>query len=182
MAGADPIRALVVSDTHLGTGTLERMPTEVWSLAGDADVVLHAGDLVQPCVLAALAERAPVHAVLGNNDHPLEGVLPETLEMDIGGVRIAIVHDSGLRAGRPARMRRRFPDADVVVFGHSHEPVIEWSPDGLLLVNPGSPTQRRRQPAHTVAWLELAGGVVQAATLVEVGRLARRGLTRTAAG
>ncbi|MET0727455.1 MAG: metallophosphoesterase family protein [Acidimicrobiales bacterium] len=182
MAGADPITALVVSDTHLRPETIDRMPSEVWSLAGEADVVLHAGDVVHPSVLAALADRASVHAVLGNNDDALVGVLPETLEVDLGGVRIAMIHDSGVRAGRPARMRRRFADADVVVFGHSHEPVIEQLPDGLLLVNPGSPTQRRRQPVHTVVWLELGEGVVRSATMVDVGPLARPGLTRIASG
>ena len=165
------MRVLVVSDTHLGPDTLDRMPEDVWALAADADVILHAGDVVHPAVLAALGERAPVHAVLGNNDHALHGRLPEVLELELGGVRVGMVHDSGLTGGRGPRMRRRFPDAAIAVFGHSHDPLVERAADGLLLVNPGSPTQRRRQPVHTVAWLELADGAVQRAEVVKVGPL-----------
>lgn len=166
------MRVLVLSDTHLSAATLERMPPEVWDLAEAADVVLHAGDVVDPAVLAALGERAPVHAVLGNNDRGLERVLPEVWEGTLGGVAVGMVHDSGPTAGRPARMRRRFPDAAVVVFGHSHDPLVQDGADGQLLVNPGSPTQRRRQPVHTVAWLELADGAVVRAEVREVGPLA----------
>lgn len=169
------MRALVLSDTHLTAATVDRMPAEVWALAAEADVVLHAGDVVDPAVLEALGERAPVHAVLGNNDRGLERALPERLELDLGGVPVAMVHDSGARAGRARRLRRWFPDAAVAVFGHSHDPVLERDDEvDLLLVNPGSPTQRRRQPVHTVAWLELAAGAVADAHLVEVGPLAPR--------
>jgi uncharacterized protein len=167
-----PVRVLVLSDTHLGARTLDRLPTEVWDLAERADVVLHAGDVTDQALLDALAERAPVHAVLGNNDHGLARTLPGALEVELGGVAVAMVHDSGSRAGRHRRMAKAFPEADVVVFGHSHEPMIERVDGGPLLVNPGSPTQRRRQPVHTVAWLDLAGGRVQRAELVEVGPLA----------
>lgn len=166
------LRALVVSDTHLSAETLDRMPPEVWDMATEADVVLHAGDVVHPAVLDALAARAPVHAVLGNNDHPLVGTLPETLEVDLAGVRVAMVHDSGATAGRHRRLARRFPDAEAVIFGHSHHPMVDREDGGPLLVNPGSPVQRRRQPVHTVAWLELAQGRAPTATLVEVGPLA----------
>ena len=168
------MRVLVVSDTHLSAATLDRMPAEVWALADEADVILHAGDVVDPAVLAALGERAPTHAVLGNNDHGLGRVLPEVWEGELGGVAVGMVHDSGPAAGRPARLRRRFPEARVVVFGHSHDPlVVEVDEGDLLLVNPGSPTQRRRQPAHTVALLELSAGEVRRAELREVGPLAR---------
>jgi putative phosphoesterase len=167
------MRVLVVSDTHLAPDTLDRMPPEVWDMARDADLVLHAGDVVHPAVLDELRDRAPVHAVLGNNDHALRGSLPEVLELELGGVRLAMTHDSGAATGRGGRMRRRFPAADVVVFGHSHDPLIEPTVDGLLLVNPGSPTQRRRQPVHTVARLELVDGRVEVAELLEVGPLAR---------
>lgn len=167
------MQVLVVSDTHLGPATLERMPPEVWALAERADVVLHAGDITDAAVLDALRERAPVHAVLGNNDHGLERLLPEVWEGDLGGVRVGMVHDSGPRAGRERRMARRFPDAAVVVFGHSHDPLVESGADGQLLVNPGSPVQRRRQPVHTVAWLELAAGRVEVAEIVPIGPLAR---------
>jgi len=167
------MKVLVVSDTHLGAATVGRMPPEVWTMADEADVVLHAGDVCEQAVLGALAQRATLHAVLGNNDHALRGRLPEVLEVELGGVRFGMIHDSGVAAGRGRRMARRFPDADVVVFGHSHDPLVELVDDGPLLVNPGSPTQRRRQPVHTVAWLELADGEVHEATIVEVGPLAR---------
>jgi hypothetical protein len=166
------MRALVVSDTHLSGATLDRMPSEVWSLADEADVVLHAGDVVDAAVLIALGERATVHAVLGNNDRGLR--LPEVLEVDLDGVRVGMIHDSGTRAGRERRMVRRFPEAQVVVFGHSHDPLVREGAEGQLLVNPGSPTQRRRQPVHTVATLELCDGDVVRAEIVEVGPLARR--------
>ncbi len=172
--GERPCRVLVVSDTHLTARTLDRMPSEVWALAADADVVLHAGDVVDVAVLDALREHAPVHAVLGNNDVGLDRVLPELLELELGGVAVGMIHDSGARAGRGPRMQRRFPDAAVVVFGHSHDPLVEQVAGGPLLVNPGSPTHRRRQPVHTVAWLELTGGEVRRAELVEVGPLAWR--------
>ena len=167
-----PVRALVVSDTHLTAATLDRMPPEVWHLAAAADVVLHAGDVVDVAVLDALREHAPVHAVLGNNDVGLEQVLPEILELELGGVTIGMIHDSGPSSGRPARMLRRFPDADVVVFGHSHDPLVMAAGDSPLLVNPGSPTHRRRQPVHTVAWLEIDADGTVAATIREVGPLA----------
>lgn len=166
------VRALVLSDTHLVASTVDGLPADVWVMASEADVVLHAGDVVEPPLLAALAERAPVHAVLGNNDHGLRGVLPEVLEVALAGVAVGMIHDSGPRAGRAHRLRRRFPEAAVVVFGHSHEPVLERADDGLLLLNPGSPTQRRRQPVHTVGWLDLVDGEVRAAEIVGVGPLA----------
>ncbi len=163
------MKVLVLSDTHLGPHTVDRLPEEVWALAAAADVVLHAGDVTDSALLDALAAHAPVHAVLGNNDRGLEDRLPEVLELDLCGVPVAMLHDSGPRAGRPGRMARRFPDARVVVFGHSHDPLVEQADGGPLLVNPGSATQRRRQPVHTVAWLELDAGEVLAARLVEVG-------------
>jgi putative phosphoesterase len=167
-----PMRVLVVADTHLTATTLDRMPQEVWALADAADVVLHAGDVVDAAVLDALRAHAPVHAVRGNND---EGRLdlPEVVELTLAGTAVAMVHDSGPTASRHRRMARRFPDADVVVFGHSHAPLVEREGDGPLLVNPGSPTHRRRQPVHTVAWLHLTDAGPAHATLVEVGPLAR---------
>jgi putative phosphoesterase len=132
----------------------------------EADAVLHAGDVVAPELLHELAGFAPVHAVLGNNDVDLR--LPERLEVDLAGVRVAMVHDSGPSAGRAARLRRWFPDADVVVFGHSHLPWREVDPGGQLHLNPGSPTERRRAPTRTVAWLELDAGEVRVAELRDV--------------
>src|SRR5688572_17438993 len=110
------MKVLVVSDTHLGAATVGRLPPEVWAMADAADVVLHAGDVCERAVLDALGHRAPVHAVLGNNDRPLRGQLPAVLEVEVDGVRIGMIHDAGPRAGRAARMARRFPEADVVVF------------------------------------------------------------------
>jgi putative phosphoesterase len=164
------MQVLVMSDTHLSAATLDRLPSEVWDMADAADVVLHAGDVVEAALLSALSERATVHAVLGNNDHGLR--LPEVVALDLDGVRLAMVHDSGPRAGRERRLARRFPDARVVVFGHSHAPLVEEGAAGQLLVNPGSPTQRRHQPVHTVAHLEVAEGEVRRAEIVEVGPLA----------
>jgi putative phosphoesterase len=121
---------------------------------------LHAGDLLDAGVLELLRRHAPVHAVLGNNDLSLTRVLPATALVEIAGVRIGLIHDSGASTGRAARLRRRFPDADVVVFGHSHAPVDELGEGGQLLFNPGSPTQRRAQPRCTFGELRLADGHV----------------------
>lgn len=173
------MKVLVLADTHLTAASLDRMPREVWDLADGADVVLHGGDVVDAAVLEALAARAPLHAVLGNNDHALVGILPEAMELELAGVAVAMVHDAGARAGRPGRLARRFPGAGVVVFGHSHEPTLERVPGGPLLVNPGSPTHRRRQPFHTVGLLELADGAVVDARIEEVGSLAASASARS---
>ena len=114
---------VVLADTHIRRGSRRRLADSVLAELERADVVLHAGDLLVPELLDELSGFAPVHAVLGNNDHELVGCLPEQLVVDIDGVRIAMVHDSGARAGRAGRLHRRFPDAAVVVFGHSHLPV-----------------------------------------------------------
>jgi hypothetical protein len=103
---------------------------------------------------------AETYAVLGNNDHALEGILPQSRYLDLGGVHVAMVHDSGPRKGRTRRLRRRFPDADLVIFGHSHIPVDEVGEEEQLLFNPGSPTQRRSQPHRTFGRLRLGGGQV----------------------
>src|SRR5919198_5446587 len=116
-----------------------------------ADAILHAGDLSELSVLAELeALGPPVHAVRGNVDSAaLQARLPLTRGVDAGGARIAMVHDAGPAAGRLQRMRRRFPEAQAVVFGHSHIPLLE-SADGFTIFNPGSPTERRRAPQHTM--------------------------------
>jgi putative phosphoesterase len=153
------VRALVLADTHLGAD-LSKLPDEVWQQLDRADVVLHAGDVVTNELLAALAAKVPVHAVLGNNDTALIGRLPDRIEIELDGVRIGMVHDSGTRGGREARMRRWFPKADIVIFGHSHEPVDAEGVDGQRLFNPGSAVQRRRQPHKTLGLLELADGEI----------------------
>jgi uncharacterized protein len=106
--------------------------------------------------------------VLGNNDLELGGVLPETRVLDLAGVRVAMIHDSGPTKGREGRMRRRFPDADIVVFGHSHAPVDTLGVEGQRLLNPGSPTERRAQPCHTIATLELDDGAIVDRRIVPV--------------
>ncbi len=151
---------VVLSDTHIRRGGKRRLPDAAYPYLEAADVILHAGDIVVGEVLDELRGFAPVHAVLGNNDHELVGLLPETEVLDIVGVRVGMVHDSGASTGRAGRMRRRFPDADVVVFGHSHIPWNEAGLDGQLLFNPGSPTERRAQPHHTLGTLDLEDGRV----------------------
>ena len=162
------MRAVVLADTHVRRGSKRRLPDAAYSALDRADVVLHAGDVLIPELLDELRGFAPVHAVLGNNDAELLGRLPETEVLDLDGVRVAMVHDSGARAGRAARMRRRFPDADVVVFGHSHQPCNEVGVDGQLLFNPGSAIERRMAPTHTIGELELSAGRVVRAEIIGV--------------
>lgn len=154
--------AAVIADTHVPRRAKE-LPQVLVTHLECADLILHAGDLMDPALLDHLATYAPVRAVRGNLD-PLEAELPETLEFDFGGVRVAMIHDSGPRKGRRARMRRRFPEARVVVFGHSHIPWLE-DEDGLLLLNPGSPTDKRRQPEYTFALLHVEDEAVRAEML-----------------
>ena len=149
--------AAVIADTHIPRRA-KALPGSLLPHLGRADLILHAGDLMDPALLEELAAHAPVRAVRGNLD-PLD--LSESLEFEFGGIRVAMIHDSGRKQGRRTRMRRRFPDARVVVFGHSHIPFLE-DEDGLMLLNPGSPTDRRRQPRHTFALLHTEGGGVRA--------------------
>jgi putative phosphoesterase len=157
---------VVLADTHLRTAPgdgrqLNRpLPDAVCRALPGAHAILHAGDVLDAGVLELLRWYAPVHAVLGNNDLALIRLLPRILVIDLAGVRIGMIHDSGASVGRAGRMRRRFPDADVVVFGHSHAPVAAEGEAGQLLFNPGSPTQRRAQPHCTFGELHLQGGAV----------------------
>ena len=151
-------RLVVLADTHIGRGSSRRLPDAAYGLLDGADAIWHAGDVVVPELLDELAGFAPVEAVLGNNDHELLGILPERIEDTIEGVRLAMVHDSGPTKGRERRMRRWFPDADLVIFGHSHQPIDAVGVDGQRLLNPGSPTQRRRAPTHTLAVVTLGAG------------------------
>jgi uncharacterized protein len=155
------MRVIVVADTHLRRSwPNRRLPETARRVLATAEVILHAGDITQAEHLTDLARYAPVHAVLGNNDPELTDLLPETLELELAGVRIGMIHDSGPARGRERRLRARFPDADVVVFGHSHIPWNALGEAGQLLFNPGSPTERRRQPHRTLGVLELADGRV----------------------
>jgi putative phosphoesterase len=156
------MRAVVLADTHIRDSGSTRLPEPVWEEVRQADVVLHAGDFVCMSFLDQLRSVAPLHAVLGNNDTALIGILAGTVELDLEGARVAIVHDSGPRGGRETRMHRRFPSADVVVFGHSHIPWNAVGVAGQLLFNPGSPTQRRTQPHPTFGLLEIEAGTVRA--------------------
>jgi putative phosphoesterase len=149
----------VLADTHMPKGG-RALPERAVELLGEAEATLHAGDFFAVGTLREVEElsRGPVHAVHGNVDEDaLRGLLPETVEVDFGGVRIAMVHDAGQAKGRLGRMRRRFPDADAVVFGHSHLPLHEEE-DGFQIFNPGSPTERRRAPRHSIGTLSVDAG------------------------
>lgn len=154
--------AAVIADTHMPRRA-RMLPEGLIPHLQRADLILHAGDLMDPTLLEELAAYAPTRAVRGNLDPP-EAKLPETLEFEFGGARVAMIHDSGPKKGRQGRMRRRFPGARIVVFGHSHIPWLE-DEAGLLLLNPGSPTDRRRQPDHTFALLRAEDGEVAAEIL-----------------
>jgi uncharacterized protein len=154
------MRALALSDTH-SPRRWKACPPALLPELERADVILHAGDVCTPDVLDLLASFAPVHVVMGNNDvrEVARWGAPETLEVELAGVRVGMVHDSGQKQGRTARLRRLFPTADLVVFGHSHIPLDEVG-DGVRILNPGSPTDRRRQPAGTYGVLDLRDGAV----------------------
>ena len=161
------MKLVVLADTHIVPGRKRRLPDAVYETLDGADAILHAGDIVTADLVHELGGFAPVHAVLGNNDDgELAGMLPETLEVEIEGVRIGMIHDSGASGGRPRRMRKRFPDCDVVVYGHSHIPFCDQGVGGQLLFNPGSPTDKRRQPYATYGILEIAGGRVRRAEII----------------
>ena len=151
--------SLVLADTHIPRRA-KGLPEVLVPHLERAAQILHAGDLLEASVIDDLSRYAPVRAVKGNVDGP-DVKLPEILEFEVGGVSVAMIHDSGQGKGRRARMRRRFPNARVVVFGHSHIPILE--DDGeLMLINPGSPTDRRRQPEHTFGLLWAEDGAVRA--------------------
>jgi uncharacterized protein len=158
------VRVVVLSDTH-APRRWRACPPRVAEYLRQADLILHAGDVCTAGVLAELAGYAPVVAVLGNNDgrDVADWGAAPTAEFDLDGLSVAMVHDSGAAAGRLLRLRRRFPRADLVVFGHSHIPLDEAVP-GLRIFNPGSPTDRRRQPHGTLGVLEIdSGQLVKAA-------------------
>lgn len=152
------VRAVVLADTHMRAGGRRLLPEDAYRYLAGADVVLHAGDVVDDSLLATLGSMAPTYAVLGNNDAALGATLPSTRQLDLAGVSVAMIHDSGAKQGRAGRLHRRFPDAGVVVFGHSHIPVDEVGVGGQLLFNPGSPTERRSSPHHTLGVLEMEDG------------------------
>jgi len=144
------MRLLLLADTHVPRRARD-LPVQVWEEIDDADVVVHAGDWVDAELLDAIGRRATrLVGVYGNNDGPpLRERLPEVANVDLDGVRLTVVHETGGREGRERRCAQRFPDTDVLVFGHSHIPWDTTAKTGLRLLNPGSPTDRRRQPFCT---------------------------------
>ncbi|WP_327418777.1 metallophosphoesterase family protein [Streptomyces sp. NBC_01233] len=155
------MRLLLTSDTHV-PARARRLPEDLLSAIGEADVVVHAGDWTDEATLDLLESKSRrLIAVCGNNDGPaLRGRLPEVARAELGGLRFAVVHETGPTEGRERRCAARFPDTDVLVFGHSHIPWDSTAPSGLRLLNPGSPTDRRRQPHHTFLTLTVADGAL----------------------
>jgi putative phosphoesterase len=162
------MRVVVLSDTH-SPRRWKGCPPAVAAQLEQADLILHAGDVCTADVLEFLAQSAPVHAVMGNNDLPevADWGAPSTVELDLEGLRVGMIHDSGPATGRTRRMRSRFPSADLVVFGHSHIP-MDVEDDGVRIFNPGSPTDRRRQPRGTLGLLDIADGELRSARIVPV--------------
>lgn len=162
---------VAVADTHVPKRARD-LPAQVWAAIDAADVVVHAGDWVGADLLDEFEARsAGLIAVWGNNDGPeLRRRLPEVARATIGGLRFAVVHETGGRDGRERRADAAFPDVDVLIFGHSHIPWDSVSPNGLRLLNPGSPTDRRREPHCTYLTARIADGAL---TGVELHRLSR---------
>lgn len=159
-----------MSDTHLPKRARE-LPAELWAAVDEADVVVHAGDWVDVAALDALEKRSRrLIACYGNNDGAeLRARLPEVARAELDGVRLAVVHETGDKKGREARCAAAFPDADVLVFGHSHIPWDTTAPEGLRLLNPGSPTDRRREPYCTYMTAVIEGGALRKVTLHRIG-------------
>lgn len=148
----------IIADTHMPKGS-RRLPEACVERLRASDLIIHAGDLTRLEVLEELQSYSQVIAVKGNVDGPaLQAALPETIEVSVGGLRIDVIHDGGPAKGRVNRLRRRFPDADAVVFGHSHQPLHETAPDGFQVFNPGSPTERRRAPWPSMGMVHARDG------------------------
>jgi uncharacterized protein len=157
-----PVSLVFTSDTHVPQRGRD-LPHSLWVAMEAADVVVHAGDWVDVALLDEMERRCRrLVAVYGNNDHgPLRERLPEVARAGIDGLRIAVVHETGSAKGREARCAARFPDTDLLVFGHSHIPWDTTAPGGLRLLNPGSPTDRRRQPHGTFVTATADGGALR---------------------
>ena len=168
------VRLLLLADTHVPRRARD-LPAQVWDEVAHADVVLHAGDWVVPELLDELADKAArLVACWGNNDGPvLRSRLPERADAVLDGVRFTVVHETGATAGRETRMSHLYPDTDVLVFGHSHIPWDTTTSTGLRLLNPGSPTDRRRQPFCTYMTARAEGGSLDDVVLHRVGEVAR---------
>jgi hypothetical protein len=166
-----PLSLVVTADTHLPRRARE-LPHALWAAIDDADLVVHAGDWVDVALLDQLESRSRrLLAVYGNNDHgALRERLPEVARAEVEGLRLAVVHETGDAKGRERRCAARFPDADVLFFGHSHIPWDTTTDTGLRLLNPGSPTDRRRQPHGTFLTAVADGGALTRVTLHPVPR------------
>ncbi|MEU6488641.1 metallophosphoesterase [Streptomyces sp. NPDC046887] len=160
------MRLLLTSDTHLPRRARE-LPAPLLAAVEEADAVVHAGDWTDTATLDLLTARSRrLIAVYGNNDGPaLRARLPEVARAELDGLRVGVVHETGGAQGRERRCEDRFPDLDLLVFGHSHIPWDTTAPGGLRLLNPGSPTDRRRQPHCTYMTAELDGGRLTEVTL-----------------
>ena len=152
------MRIAVISDTHMpGRGRV--LPPACLARLREADLIVHAGDWSDLATLGMVRALGPLVTVCGNVEEPaVRAALPATAEAEVGGLRIGVVHNGGPEAGRLERMRRRFPGAAGVVFGHSHIPLHEVADDGFFILNPGSPTDRRRSPRHSMAEIRVAEG------------------------
>jgi putative phosphoesterase len=155
------LKLAVIGDTHLPRGR-RRLPEECVARIAGADLVVHAGDFTTAAAYEEIAAIGPeLIAVHGNVDEGvLRELLPERTEVEVAGARIGVIHDAGPRKGRLARLRRAFPDADAVIFGHSHLP-LHACEQGFQIFNPGSPTERRRAPAHTMGIAEVESGAIR---------------------
>jgi hypothetical protein len=153
------VRLVIMADTHVPTRARD-LPPELWAAVDAADLVIHAGDWVHESLLDALRARsAQLVGVHGNNDGPeLRDRLPEIAQINLAGLRVAIVHETGPASGRERRCAARFRDCDLLIFGHSHIPWDSTAPGGMRLLNPGSPTDRRRQPHATYLTAEVVDG------------------------
>jgi putative phosphoesterase len=163
------LRLVLVADTHVPKRA-RALPEQVWAAVGVADVVFHAGDWVSPDLLDEFEQRSTrLIGVYGNNDgDELRRRLPEKVSVTLDGVRFSMIHETGQAKGREQRCEALFPDADVLVFGHSHIPWDTVAPGGLRLLNPGSPTDRRRQPVCTYMTAVVVNGSLGDVQLVEV--------------
>ncbi|MFB9236825.1 metallophosphoesterase family protein [Plantactinospora siamensis] len=153
------MRLVITADTHVPKRARD-LPPALWTAVEAADVVVHAGDWVDEALLAAMTARSRrLIGVYGNNDGPpLRARLPEVARVELAGLRLAVVHETGPRQRREERCAARFPDTDLLVFGHSHIPWDTVAPGGLRLLNPGSPTDRRAQPHATYLTAEISAG------------------------
>ncbi|WFF04087.1 metallophosphoesterase [Micromonospora sp. WMMD964] len=165
------MRLVLTADTHVPKRARD-LPAPLWAAIEAADVVIHAGDWVDEALLDAMTARSRrLVGVYGNNDGPaLRARLPEVARVDLDGLRVAVVHETGQRTGREKRCAARFPDVDLLVFGHSHIPWDTEAPGGLRLLNPGSPTDRRSQPHATYLTATISAGHLTEVTLHRVTR------------